>query len=194
MINPTSPLPPDGDLLHREITRRYDLGVLAECSLVHKSFNSVYRIVTSSGDFFVRVGGARSQAAVGSSYEVDLLCHLAGRGVPVARPVAMRDGEYVWHINEAEGQRAVVLFTSAPGEHLGSPFPSRAFGQTAAALHDALDDFVGPQPQAGLDWRYLVAAPVAAVQSFVQHRPEIGRFLTRIATALRLRYPLLITR
>jgi Ser/Thr protein kinase RdoA (MazF antagonist) len=83
-----------------------------------------------------------------------------------------------------QGSLPSVLFTSAPGEHPGSPFPSRAFGQTAAALHEALDDFVGPQPQAGIDWRNLVEEPVAAAQSFVQHRPEIGRYLTRIATAL----------
>jgi Ser/Thr protein kinase RdoA (MazF antagonist) len=186
-VIPSSHWLPDVSLLEHEITRRYDLGPIAECVLVHQSFNYVYLIVTPVGRFVLRVSGARSQTASGISYEVELLRHLAGRGVLVARPVATREGAFVWNIAAPEGPRTAVLFTYAPGEHPGKPFPSKAFGQTAATLHEALHDFVSPQPQTGLDWRYLVDEPVGAVQSFVGHRPTVGNYLMRVATALRHR-------
>ncbi len=182
---------PDADLdislLRDEVARRFDLGAVADCVLLDPSFNTNYRLDTAAGRFVLRLSGRRSRPAAGIPYEIELLRHLDSRGIPVAVPVPTREGDFVWNVAAPEGERTAVLFTFAQGEHAVNPCPSAALGRTAADLHEALDDFAGPPAQTGLDWRYLVEEPLAAVQSFVQHRTDIGDYLERVAAALRSR-------
>jgi Ser/Thr protein kinase RdoA (MazF antagonist) len=49
-------------------------------------------------------------------WELDLLIHLDRKGVPVAAPVAKKDGIFLSFLNQPEGQRGAALFSYAEGE------------------------------------------------------------------------------
>lgn len=107
--------------------------------------------------------------------EVDFLNDLLASDVPVAAPVATRDGEYLDELDAPEGTRYALLFDALTGdapqetnlEH------SRAFGQLAGRLHQCADR---PSQQGKtyqrwhLDEQYLIEEPLCCIASFFEHR------------------------
>src|SRR5438045_1525460 len=76
-------------------------------------------------------------------YEVDALNHLHQKGVPVAWPIAARDGSYLRTLVAPEGPRQAVLFHFAPGSQvLDRTEHAARYGRVAAQVHAATDDFV----------------------------------------------------
>jgi Ser/Thr protein kinase RdoA (MazF antagonist) len=122
-------------------------------------------------------------------YELELLSHLAARGVSVSLPLVTRDGSLTHPLPAPEGTRYLVLFTYANGAHLPLAEEANSYrvGQVAAAIHAASEDFVSRHARLPLDLQYLIDAPLAALRPFFAHRPDDGSYLERFAARLRAR-------
>jgi len=182
------------DALLERIAGAYAIGAPVSCQLVRPGSNDTYLVTTEEDRFVARVYGAHWRSLPEISYEVDLLGHLAARGVGVSSPIAGRDGTVALALPAPEGTRYLVLFTRAPGTPLSWDEEEHCHmaGEAAARLHAASDDFQSRHARFRLDLEYLVDAPLAALRPFLLHRPDdlrhvedlAGRLCARAAAAI----------
>jgi Ser/Thr protein kinase RdoA (MazF antagonist) len=177
------------EALADEIATAYDIGSDLRCVFLQRGLNDTY-LVASEGDRWVaRVyrAGWRSPSEI--AWELELLEHLAGRGVPVSLPIRAVNGSWTREVPAPEGPRWLVVFTWAPGVR-----PSwdrledaRLAGQLAAAIHDAADDFASSQERFCLDVDYLIDDSLRAIEPFMAHRRSDWEELVGLAGELRQR-------
>jgi Ser/Thr protein kinase RdoA (MazF antagonist) len=177
------------DAVLAEVAWAYALGAPLACDLLQAGPNDTYLVATRDGRYIARVYGARWRSPSDIAYELDLLVHLAGKGVPVAAPVPGKDGSLTHALAAPEGCRQLVVFAYAEGVPLswGDDAHCRLAGRLAAMVHGAADGFASPHARRPLDLGYLIDAPLAALRPFLAHRPDDWRYLEALATRLRAR-------
>jgi Ser/Thr protein kinase RdoA (MazF antagonist) len=182
------------DALARHVEGAYDIGAVRSCSLLQHNLNDTYQVDGEFGRYILRVSQARRVIGRGWRtreeilFELDVLRHLASKGVPVAAPVARRDGTTICEVHAPEGLRQLVLFTYARGEPV-SPSKqtealARCYGQAVAALHTATDDFTSVHPRFALDLDFLLEQPLSLLEPYLAQRPADWHELRTLATAL----------
>jgi Ser/Thr protein kinase RdoA (MazF antagonist) len=171
-----------------EVARRYAL-VPTTCRLLKRGLNDTYHVTAVDGQYILRVYRAEWRSASAIEYELELLCHLASRGVSVAVPLRTKEDQLVWSVSAPEGMRHVVLFSYAHGTRVSwtSEDDANLIGRVAAAIHTASDDFVSEHSRPPIDLAYLIEAPLVAIRPFLAHRPDDLAFLEQFAGRLKAR-------
>lgn len=174
------------EALLAEVDRAYDLRP-ATCRLVLPSMNDTYMLTTATRPYMARVYRARWRSSDDIAFELELLKHLAARGVTVSTAVPTRTGSLVLPLDAPEGTRHLVVFTYATGDVLLFNDSDRAYlaGRLLAAIHTESDDFTSTSQRPPLDLTALVDAPLAALQRFFAHRPKDWDDLAALAARLR---------
>lgn len=117
------------------------------CKNLNTLANDAYEIVTSDSHLALKLYNSASRNAQDVQWELDLTLHLISKGVPVAKPVAGKDG-YLETFNVDGQGRAAVLFEWASGE---KPKPELStyvlLGDVAAQIHKAADTFSSELPR-----------------------------------------------
>ena len=136
---------------------RFDVGQLVSAKGIAEGVeNSNYLVETTAGRFVLTLYEKRV-AAGDLPFFLDLLEHVAARGVQAPPAVADRDGRT---IHELEGRRA-CLIRFLPGVSVSHPTATqaRAAGAALGGLHRALADFRGTRANdLGLaNWAPLLA-------------------------------------
>src|SRR5438128_4767048 len=84
------------------------------------------------------------------------------------RPLPRRDGGWLTEVDAPAGPRLAVLFVHAPGDEWVPPHEleahAAAYGEAAARLHNACDDFTSDQPRFALDLVRLLDRPLATFE------------------------------
>lgn len=77
------------------------------------------------------------------SEEIRLLGHLHSNDVPIARPIADKDGNFIQTLNAPEGSRYGVLFAFADGKKIPQFTEDISFniGRTMAKMHSLTENF-----------------------------------------------------
>ncbi|NQT92870.1 MAG: phosphotransferase [Lentisphaerae bacterium] len=159
------------DRLAKEVQSVYPLSSPVTCDPLHLGLNDTYLIRTGDESYVLRVSRAGWRSPEDVLYEVDLLTHLHSRGVPVARPVAGRNGQFMRLLSAPEGIRPAVLFTYAPGKRPTEAAPYvRLLGQTIARLHVAGEDFTSRHARFPLDLAYFLDSPLQSLRPLFAHR------------------------
>ena len=169
------------------IAEKYDIGCSIDCQVLSDRANATYLVTVEGGRYVLKVYAPGERSSDDLGYEVDLLLHLARKGVPVAMPVATRDGRFTGLLRTARDDRHAILYTYAPGDP--PPWPPdaayyRPYGRAVAAIHTGLDDFASAYPRAPLDLEHLIEEPMRAILPFLQHRPDDADYLQRRADDL----------
>lgn len=184
-----NPQPLEPSFLMTEVIAHYDIAPPRDCTRFYSGANDLYRIETAGEPFIFKLyrAGWRSQPEVAA--EMEALLHLGRKGVPVALPVARRDGAFSQALSLPEGERQAVLFHQASGEPLAEVDEAccRSLGRTLADLHHATDDFPGRYVRCDLE--QLLDRPVRALEPLLEDRPEEQAFLRDLARRLRERLP-----
>jgi Ser/Thr protein kinase RdoA (MazF antagonist) len=177
------------DALGQRIVDEFDLPTEVACELVRPGSNDTYLVRAGRAEYVARVYGSRWRSLSEISYEVDLLIHLASRGVHVSLPIPGRDGARIRAVAAPEGLRYLVLFTRAPGKPLSWVDEDQCVlaGEVAAAIHRATDDFVSEHERFRLDLSYLIDASLSALHPFLAHRSADWRYVEQLAEKLRER-------
>jgi Ser/Thr protein kinase RdoA (MazF antagonist) len=153
-----------------------------------RGFNDSYLIRTETSDRFVlRISGLRSRGPADVAAETEFLQYLHAAGVPVAAPVATRDGVLFTAAMLPDGQRPVVLFHYAEGRRpeVDDPIDARAQGVTLAGIHDCADGFPGRSGgQYRLDLDFLLHRQVAAISALKSATSEVKDELAALAARL----------
>lgn len=169
------------------VGRHYDIGELRRCVLANRGFNDVYLLETAEDERFVlRLANRRARELQNHEYETAFLRYLDGYGVPVAAPVAARDGRLWSSAALAEGERTAVLFRYLEGRiaRRGCKADASAQGRVLGQIHAAGQGYTGPGSRLQLDARHLVELPLAAIRELPAPRPEDRAFIADFADRL----------
>jgi Ser/Thr protein kinase RdoA (MazF antagonist) len=177
------------DALLVEVAHAYPIAAPVSCQLLRRGSNDTYVLTTREDrDYLVRVYRARGRTPSEIAYELELLAHLAAKGVPVSVPIADKDGALSRPLAAPEGTRQLVLLTYARGTPLAWDKEEHSYlaGAIAARIHSASDDFVSPHARFCWDLGHLIDVPLAAIRPFLEHRPEDWSYLEGLVARLRV--------
>lgn len=117
----------------------YDLGQVVACKGIAEGVeNTNYLLVTEAGPYILTIYERRVNDS-DVPYFLELLTHLAVRGVPCPTPVAARDGSALRRLKGRPA--AVVTFLHGLWPRRPGPEHCAALGAALAALHAAGADF-----------------------------------------------------
>lgn len=155
-------------------------------SLIRAYTNAVYRVSEREQQFALKIYGRGWRKDSEIRYEIDLLRHLAGKGIAVAQAVAGRDGESLCHLHLEGVERQSVLFQWAPGTKPTPPFSLDTRyreGAAVASLHAASDDFLSDHARRPLDGTMLIENVREAIRADGGDLPA-ARWLDRFGRTL----------
>lgn len=149
------------------VTTHYPLAAPVSCRLLQRGLNDVYLVTAADGARSVfRLSHHRARGPADVKGETAFLAHLVAAGVPVAAPIATRDGALFVSGQAAEGIREGALFQHLEGR---DPQPAitgdaRATGRTLALLHNAAETYAGGEAAYRLDLDHLLHRPLAQIR------------------------------
>jgi Ser/Thr protein kinase RdoA (MazF antagonist) len=174
------------DALLGELVSGYGLEEPVGCVLWQRGLNDTYLVSSGAERFVARVYRAGYRPVEEIGWELELLEHLAARGVSVSVPLRGGDGCLLRALPAPEGSRQLVLFSYAAGVPLRweSERDSALAGRLAASVHAAADDFVSEAPRRALDLEELLERPLRVLEPFLAHRPDDFRWLVGMSASL----------
>lgn len=141
---------PVSDQQARELLERYDLGELVSMRGITAGIeNSNFFLTTTQGEYVLTLFEVLTQEQL--PFYIELMHHLAQRGIPVPQPQTLKNGERLCRFND----KPCAIVSLLPGGY--EPAPSAAHsaltGSTLARAHLAARDFALHQPNLrGLAW------------------------------------------
>src|SRR6266508_1801860 len=120
----------------------YSIGAPIDCKLLGCGLNDTYLVKTTEGQFILRAYRATCRSVSDICYELDVLNYLDRAGIPVAAPIARRDGGFLHELHAPEGSRRVVLFRYASGQELTKDQEQcYRYGSAVAGIYVSVDGF-----------------------------------------------------
>lgn len=160
---------PVSDSEAQQLLTRYDIGCLVSLRGIAAGIeNTNYFLTTTRGEFVLTLFEVLTEQEL--PFYIELMHHLAGKGIPVPQPQTMRDGHRLTSLNGKPG----TIVTRLSGGYEPEPGPTHCMlaGETLARMHLAALDFPIRQPNLrSLDWWEITI-------------PRIHPFLSTEQTAL----------
>ncbi|MFC9712419.1 phosphotransferase [Paenibacillus sp. NPDC056933] len=175
------------------LSDQYDIGHWEECLFWLRGLNDTYRVCTSTGLYILRV--YRTEITEEDvRYELSLLSQLKGIldssvRADVGEYIEKKDNTGYTVLDAAEGKRVVVMFRYIDGteNNLEDEESCYAFGQSAAELHNAMDQVAVELPRYELNTKLLIDEPLERIISYVGEKDEAAPFLHTVANELKER-------
>ncbi|MGC4192949.1 MAG: phosphotransferase [Thermomicrobiales bacterium] len=163
-----------------------------EVTLIRAHTNEVFRVKEGNDLYAYKIYGTKWRTTPEIRYELELLSHLADRGINVVRALPDNRGRTVQHYYSLDRPFfQTVLFTFASGAPAVPPFSTDLYyreGAVTAALHAASDDFTSLNERRPLDRVTLVERARRAIRE-AGRGGEPGRWLDRFGQELGRRLP-----
>lgn len=148
--------------ISRVVATEYDVGTPGRCRLIYAGHNDTYEVVAGDRRYAFRVQSEKwwKHGESDARFELDLLTHLHRSDVPVAYPIARRDGDLLGVIRAPDADRFYSLFSWAPGGTVDdrdlTSEHTYLVGRTMAAIHKAADKFQTTHSRYRLDEQTLL--------------------------------------
>lgn len=162
----------------------YEIEKVLECRFLSNGLNDTYLLKTTTEKYILRIYKAHWRSKSDILFEIEMLNHLHGKGIPVSAPVARSNDDYLIELLAAEGQRFAVLYTYAEGDSSDGKESCALYGEQVAKLHLALDDFNCGQERFTIDLDHLLKQPLQMIRGSLSHRPEDLDYLDSLAQLL----------
>jgi Ser/Thr protein kinase RdoA (MazF antagonist) len=175
--------------LEHNLLSKYDIGFPLECQFFTTGLNDTFLVKAGSNKFILRAYRALWRSLHDIQFELELLRYLHRQGIAVSIPIAQKDGTLIETIQAPEGERHIVLFSYAPGEHpnyeADEENKSYLYGKAVAKIHTATDSFQSKHERFKIDLEHLLDKPLQAIQPFLKHRLDDWNYLTELIEKLR---------
>jgi Ser/Thr protein kinase RdoA (MazF antagonist) len=182
----TSSVPSVQSLVSDILIPAYGLAPSTTCRFLHRGLNDTFLVESDSTKFILRVYRVGWRSGADIAYELDVLDHLAAKGMLVSTAIRRQDVGRITTIAMPEGDRPAVLFTFAPGEEVKEDgTDSVDFGRSCAAIHAASDDFASRHERFELDLAHLLDEPIAHIRPHLAYRAKDWDFVQTLADRLR---------
>ncbi len=171
---------------------QYDIGEVVSCQFWCRGLSDVYLVETRTGHYVLRVSHAHWRSHDEVAFELEFLDFLHSHDLPVAYPLANRQGKFLIPIQAPEGDRYAALFIYAPGQiPMGdlSGVQSHILGETVARFHQTARCFSCSYVRPVLSVEYLLSNSLDTIAPFMADRPADLKYLTEavveVQTSLR---------
>jgi homoserine kinase type II len=126
--------------------QRYDIGTATSFKGIAEGVeNTNFLLETTAGRFILTLYEKRVEAG-DLPWFLALMAHLAGKGLPVPRPITDRTGTALQTLN---GRPACIIeFVTGVSVTEPSPAQCHAVGRALGRMHAAVADFTAPRPNA----------------------------------------------
>ncbi|MEO2215293.1 phosphotransferase [Paenibacillus amylolyticus] len=179
--------------LESALSNHYDIGTWEECLFWLRGLNDTYRVRTSSGMYILRI--YRTEITEEDvQYELSLLSQLknvlgSAEHTDIGEYIEKKDHTGYTVLEAAEGKRVAVMFRYIEGteNNLEDEESCYAFGQSAAELHEAMDQVNMELPRYELDLKLLIDEPLERIIHYIGENNEASAFLHTFATTLKER-------
>ncbi len=152
--------------------------------LVNRGLNDVYEF-TMPERLFLRIGRQARRTLSDAEFEARSLAEAHAAGAPVAVALRGRDGRFAQRLQAPEGERAVLLFVSAPGSVPEDiPEHAHAQGRALARLHETTLTASTAANLRRLDIEGLVNQPLAWASEQLRDRPDVLGRLHDVAAGI----------
>jgi Ser/Thr protein kinase RdoA (MazF antagonist) len=155
----------------------YGIGAAARCELIQRHLDATYLMSEGEKQHVVRLYNARWWTRQDVEGEVDVLRHLAARGIRVGAPVQRKDGGWVTSVPAPEGERQLLLYEYLEGEGLVPSRDAGRFGELVGRMHRALEGCVVSRRRRELTFRGLTEDTFDAIISQLAEESEHRRYL-----------------
>lgn len=184
------------EALAARLPRLYSLSDVRSCVLFRRGVSDVYRVQARGETFYLKVYRRDMRTRRDIEDEVTLLCALGRREIPVAAPVARKNGAYLARFDAPEGARYAVLQRAAAGEPVDSSKPQdcASLGRAAARFHNACDGMRVRCRRRAIDLHYLIDEHLALVLPHMAHRGDDVAFLRSVCARVKARMTGLLPR
>ncbi|MGO9604747.1 MAG: phosphotransferase enzyme family protein [Candidatus Binataceae bacterium] len=171
------------------VARRYDIPPLDRCDYLQCGLNDTYRVAAGDHQYFLRIYRKGWRQIEDVKYEIEVLSHMAQKGVPVSTAIPQKNGKQLGFLTTPEGQRMFVLFTHAPGEELSHDGDQALhYGRMVAKIHAATDDFSSRHRRFHLDLDHMLEQPLGMIRECLTDRPDHLNYLEELCEELRHRF------
>lgn len=170
------------------ILPHYEIEMPCSCHFWNRGLSDIYVVETACQQYILRVSHHHWRSKSEIEFELDLLCFLQQRQLPVAYPLKTSDGKLSIEINAPEGKRYAALFTFAPGcVALGdlNPQQSHLLGFNLAKLHQTSVDFLTLHQRQPLTLEYLLDDSFKEIAPFLQHKTVDLNYLIELIAQIK---------
>lgn len=150
-----------------QLAQAYGLTGMA-CADLNIAVNDVLRIVSSQGEFALKLYNIKSRNRQNVAWEMDLLQHLKNHNIPVSAPISGING-FLQEFHYQGEPRIGALFPWAAGSKPApSPATYRILGEAAAQTHSAADSFTSSHPREVYDLEMLIDTQLVRLRSSLE--------------------------
>lgn len=174
------------------LPKQYSIGDVFDCKLIQRKVSDTYQINAETGTYYFRIyrTGWRTKEEI--RFELDVIEHLIKKGVMVCGVARTKDGGKVITINAIEGVRYAVLFAGAQGAPLSNLEIGRdravwRLGESAALIHDALNDFSSEYMRLQCDEDIFITRPLRSIEPLVSNNQKYRLDFEKYAKVLSYR-------
>ena len=174
------------DWIAAQAGRRYPLKGRVKAFLLYRGMNDVYIIQDRDARYALRVWRKSWRDVDIVEVELKFLDFLRQRDFPASTPLRTRSGELYFKVDSPEGERAVALYTWAPGRKFGEDLredTAERIGALFARMHLLGLEYLGEQQRSIKDVvNFMVNVP--PLVEFLHDRPDDARFCEWLAPRL----------
>ena len=174
------------DWIAAQAARRYPLKGRVKAFLLYRGMNDVYIIQDRDARYALRVWRKSWRHVDVVEVELKFLDFLRQRDFPASTPLRTRSGELYFKVDSPEGERAIALYTWAPGRKFGEDLredTAEHIGALFARMHLLGLEYLGEQQRSIKDVvNFMVNVP--PLVEFLHDRPEDARFCEWLAPRL----------
>jgi Ser/Thr protein kinase RdoA (MazF antagonist) len=155
------------------IQENYEIGPSIKCHLLTRGVNDIYSLSSQNKRYILRVSQAFWRSTEEVAWELELVEHVALKGVGVSRPLRRRDGTLSHVIHAAEGPRVIALFEYLEGRRPDTEVAdAKKYGTVVGNLHTALDDFTTSYERFELSLEHLIDQPLNVIYPWLASYSE----------------------
>lgn len=167
---------------------QYNLDLETSCKLFRTGMNHLYLVTAGGYKYVLRVYTFNWRTKLDVSEELRLLRFLQSNGIPVAYPIADKNGDYIQEINAQEGIRYATLMSYAEGKKVPkfNAQTSHTIGVTMAMIHKLTENF--QVSRVTYDQKSLLEESLKRTQSIFSPKMDEMKFVVMLQEYLATEY------
>jgi Ser/Thr protein kinase RdoA (MazF antagonist) len=170
------------------VERHYDIGQVSECKFLNRGLNDTYLVKTSERKFILRVYHLNWRTKSDVAYELEVIAHLARKGVSVSEALVRKDESFSATIVAPEGERFIALFTFAKGDPPNyeeeEEQQAYLYGKSVAQVHIHTESFASKHQRFDLSLETLLDQSLKEIEPLLSHRPDDWKYLLELSKKL----------
>ena len=164
--------------IQKKIRDNYnDCFLEAMCMFEYRGLNDIYKCISGNQAFFFKIYSRKDIEKDAIEAEIEVVNHLKQSGLSVAKPITMKDGQYLLPIEMPEGTKYGVLFSEAEGNPCNNEMHDERevleIGHLISDMHTMLDAAPKITNRWTLDDRLFLDRSIEILTNYHKFNPQV---------------------